>query len=195
MDDLRLYASNDNQLTTLINITKLFSDDINMSFGFGKCNKITIKKGKFTSTGDIELGEDRIKQLNNTKTYKYLGTKERDRIFMKDLKEELKNEYFKRLKKITSSKLNSINMISAINTFAIPAISYGCQVLDWSITQLEQIDRETRKVLKRNKCLNIHSDNHRIYLPRKQGGRGLLNITDQYKKSHDKYVYISKQYE
>ena len=44
MGDLRLYASNDNQLTTLINITKLCSDDINMSFGFGKCNKITIKK-------------------------------------------------------------------------------------------------------------------------------------------------------
>ena len=102
---------------------------------------------------------------------------------MKDLKEELKNKYFKRLKKITSSKLNSINVIPAIDTFAIPAISYGCQVLDWSITQLEQIDRETRKVLKRNKFLNIHSDNHRIYLPRKQGGRGLLNITDQYKKA------------
>ena len=46
MDDLKLYASNDNQLTTLINITKLFSDDINMSFGFGKCNKITIKNNK-----------------------------------------------------------------------------------------------------------------------------------------------------
>ena len=74
-------------------------------------------------------------------------------------------------------------MIPAIDTFAIPAISYGCQVLDWSITQLEQIDRETRKVLKRNKFLNNHSDNHRIYLPRKQGGRGLLSITDQYKKA------------
>ena len=32
MDDLKLYASNDNQLTTLINITKSFSDDIKMSF-------------------------------------------------------------------------------------------------------------------------------------------------------------------
>ena len=70
-------------------------------------------------------------------------------------------------------------MISAINTFAVPAISYVCQVLYWSITELEQINRETRKVLKRNKFLNIHSDNHRIYLPRKQGGHGLLSITDK----------------
>ena len=74
-------------------------------------------------------------------------------------------------------------MISAINTFAIPAVSYGFQILDWSITELEQIDRDTRKILKKNKLLNIHSNNHRIYLPRKQGGRGLLNVTDQYKKS------------
>ena len=64
---------------------------------------------------------------------------------MKDLKEELKHEYFKRLKKMTSSKLNSINMI-AINIFAVPAISYGFQVLDWSRTEFEQIDRETRNV-------------------------------------------------
>ena len=132
---------------------------------------------------NINLDEDAIKELNNTKTYKYLEIKERDRIFVKDLKEELRHEYFKRLKKITSSKSNNINIISEIDTFAIPAISYGCQVLDWSITELEQIDRETRKVLKRNKFLNIHSDNHRIYLPRKQGGRGLINITDQYKKA------------
>ena len=30
--------------------------------------------------------------------------------------------------------------------------------------------------------LNIHSNTHRIYLPRQLGGRGLLSVTDQYKK-------------
>ena len=193
MDDLKLYASNDNQLSTLINITKLFSDDIQMEFGFDKCNKVTIKKGKLMSTGDIKLNEDEIKELDNSKTYVYLGITERDKIFKKNLKEELKNEYFKRLKKIINSKLNSINIISAINTFAIPAVTYGFQILDWSITELEQIDRDTRKILKKNKLLNIHSNNHRIYLPRKQGGRGLLSITDQYKKSIiNMSIYLSK---
>ena len=193
MDDLKLYASNDNQLTTLINITKLFSDDIRMEFGFEKCNKVTIKKGKLMTTGDIKLNEDKIKELDNSKTYVYLGISERDKIFKKNLKEELKNEYFKRLKKIISSKLNSINMISAVNTFAIPAITYGFQILDWSITELEQIDRDTRKMLKKNKLLNINSNNHRIYLPRKQGGRGLLNITDQYKKAIiNMSIYLSE---
>ena len=56
-------------------------------------------------------------------------------------------------------------MVSLLNTFTVPAISCGCQILDWSITELEIIDWETRKVLKRNKFLNIHSDNHQVYLP------------------------------
>ena len=99
------------------------------------------------------------------------------------MKIELKNEYFKRLRKILNTELNSSNLISAINTYAIPAISYGFQILDWSITELEEIDRDTRTKLKKQKILNINSNNDRIYLPRKQGGRGLLNITDQYKKA------------
>ena len=183
MDDLKLYASNDNQLETLINITKIFSDDICMSFGLDKCNKITIKKGKLTNTGDIEINEESIKELNNSESYVYLGITERDKIFKKDMKIELKNEYFKRLRKILNTELNSSNLISAINTYAIPAISYGFQILDWSITELEEIDRDTRTKLKKQKILNINSNNDRIYLPRKQGGRGLLNITDQYKKA------------
>lgn len=37
MDDLKLYASNDQQLKSQINIVKTFSDDIRMSFGIDKC--------------------------------------------------------------------------------------------------------------------------------------------------------------
>jgi len=46
MDDLKLYAANDTNLTSLIYIVKTFSDDIRMSFGLSKCNKLTIIKGK-----------------------------------------------------------------------------------------------------------------------------------------------------
>ena len=99
MDDLKIYASNDNQLNTLINITKLFSDDIKMAFGFDKCKKITIIRGKLTSTGDISLNEDDIKELNGNRTYVYLGISERDKIFKKDLKIELKKRVLQKAQK------------------------------------------------------------------------------------------------
>ena len=67
MDDLKLFASNDNQLQSLINIIKTFSDDIKMSFGMNKCNKITIICGKVADNQhDITLnsGKD-LKSLEN----------------------------------------------------------------------------------------------------------------------------------
>ena len=66
MDNINLYAANDRQLENLVNIAKIFSNDIQMNFGINKCNKITIIKGKVKTTTNIVLvnGEE-IKSLNN----------------------------------------------------------------------------------------------------------------------------------
>ena len=80
MDDLKLFASNDNQLQSLINIDKTFSDDIKKSFGMNKCNKITIIRGKVSNLqNDITLncGEN-LKSLENGQQYRYLGFNERE---------------------------------------------------------------------------------------------------------------------
>lgn len=98
-----------------------------------------------------------------------------------EMKRSIQDEYFERLKKIMKTSLNSKNTIDAVNTFATPTISYGFAVLDWSVTELEAIDRETRNVLKKYHLFNNNSDVTRLYLPRRDGGRGLVNITDQYK--------------
>ena len=69
MDDLKLYASNDQQLKRMIAIAKTFSDDIRMQFGIDKCNKITIIKGKVTLSENFTLnnGVSNYK-INNEKT-------------------------------------------------------------------------------------------------------------------------------
>ena len=46
MDDLKLYASNDDQQQGELRIVKQFSDDIKMSSGLKKCAKASFKKGK-----------------------------------------------------------------------------------------------------------------------------------------------------
>ena len=73
MDDLKLYASNDNQLKTLLETVKTFSKNIGMAFGLEKCAKMTIIKGKKTSTENITLtSNETIKELENSQFYKYL---------------------------------------------------------------------------------------------------------------------------
>lgn len=112
-------------------------------------------------------------------------------IKIKEMKNKLQEEYFTRLKKIMKTSLNSKNTIQAINTFAVPVVTYGFSILDWSVTSLETIDRETRNVLRKYHLLHINSDIDRLYLSRLEGGRGLLNITDLFKShtiQYDKYL-------
>ena len=73
MDDLKLYAKNDEQLEGLLHNVKMFSDDINMQFGFNKCAKATFKRGKLTETSSIEIDEaTSIQEIDQEGTYKYL---------------------------------------------------------------------------------------------------------------------------
>ena len=64
MDDFKLFASNDNQLASMIKIVNKFSDDIGMSFGIDKCKKFTIQCGKIVHVENIQLGNgEELKSL------------------------------------------------------------------------------------------------------------------------------------
>ena len=84
---------------------------------------------------------------------------------------------------ILKSELSSKHTFEAINSYAIPALSYGFPVLDWTITELIKIDREIRKMLQQYHAMHSQSDVTRLYLPRKNGGRRLINITNHYKNA------------
>ena len=119
IDDLKLYAANGQQLNNQIKLVKTFSDDIRMSFGIEKCNKVTIKRGKITKSENIVLDNGEIlKTLDLNKMYKYLEFNEHQ-LTDKNTKSALKKEYFKRLKMLLKSELNSINTLSAINFYAV----------------------------------------------------------------------------
>ena len=182
MDDLKLYANCKERLQDLLEIVSMFSDDICMKFGLDKCNVLNIRKGKLTQMNDITLlSGETIKALDLRDQYKYLGMLQSNEIDKKNIKDKFRTEYFERVKKILKSSLNSKNTIQAINTYAVPSLSYGFVVLDWSITELECIDRQTRNILRQYHMLHLNSDVERVYISRKNGGRGLLNITDLYK--------------
>ena len=55
VDDLKLFAKNDQQLQSLLNIVKQFSDDIRMEFGLDECAKATFFRGKLLKAKNITL--------------------------------------------------------------------------------------------------------------------------------------------
>ena len=55
-------------------------------------------------------------------------------------------------------------------------IRYTAGIVDWTIAELEDLDRKTRKLMTAHRTLHPQSDIDRLYLPRRIGGRGLLQI-------------------
>ena len=93
--------------------------------------------------------------------------------------------------KILKTKLNGGNNITGINTWAISLLRYSAALLNWTGAELEQMDRRTRKM---HQALNPKSDIARIYLSRKEGGRGLISVEDTVKLAilrFERYVLIS----
>ena len=148
MDDLKLYASNEKSLESLIQTLCVFSNDIGMEFGVEKCAVLTMKEEKMTNSDGIVLpNKTTIKGLKEGDSYKYLGVIQADGMEHHDMKEKVKTQYYRQVRKILETKLNGGNIITGINTWAISLLSYSAAFLDWTGAELEQIDRKTRKIM------------------------------------------------
>jgi hypothetical protein len=186
MDDLKIYAKNEHELSSLLETTAIFSNDIQMKFGLNKCAVVHVKRGKIQSTANMQLTLDennsRIPGLKDGGTYKYLGICQSFLRNEKEVKDEVKTRFQSRLKQILQSGLNGKNKIAAINGWCIPILTYTLGILTWSKTDIEDLDRQIRVKLTKHRCHHPKSAKERLYLDRKQGGRGLINIQQHHEK-------------
>ena len=184
MDDLKLFAEDEKGIERLIEVVHTFSRDIGMEFGLDKCAKCTIKKGVKTKGDRIEIEEGKfVEDLEKDADYKYLGIEENATLEHRKLREKARKEYIRRLKKICRSELSPKNKIVAINQKAIPVLSYGFGIIDWPQKEIDSLDIKTRKILTIHKLIYRNQCIDRIYLPRRDGGMGLTEINDVYRKT------------
>ena len=76
------------------------------------------------------------------------------------------------------SKLNSGNLVCGVNTWAVSLLRYSAAFVSWWKSELQAIDRKTRKLLTIHGALHPRSDVDRLYIPKKVGGRSLISIED-----------------
>ena len=182
MDDLKLYSKNEQEQIGELKTVKQFSDDIDMEFGLEKCAKASFKKGKLTSTGNIVIDVDtEIQELDQEGVYKYLGVDESDGIQHSKMKEKIRKEYDRRVRSILRTELNGRNKMEAINSLAVPVVQYSFGIIDWKISELKKIDTKKRKLLNMHKMLHPKADVERLYLPRRDAGRGLIEVETAFK--------------
>lgn len=184
MDDLKLFAKDEDQLKQGLTIVKAFSDDIKMEFGLEKCATCIFKRGKLVKTQNIQLDDQTvIRNIEMDETYKYLGVEERCGIENKCMKDRIEKEYYRRIRQIMKTELCSKNKITAINTLAVPVVAYSFGIVDWLRADVERLDRKTRKLLTTGGMHHPKADVERLYIKRRNGGRGLSELESAFDAS------------
>ena len=106
----------------------------------------------------------------------YLGIEESFNIQHKNEKEKLKKEYLRRVRLVLGTELSAKNKIQAIGSLAVPVLRYSFGIVNWHQEELQKLDWKTRKLLTIYGQHHPKADVDCLYVPRKQGGRGLMQL-------------------
>ena len=88
-----------------------------MEFSIDKCATLVLKRTKIKNVDGILLPDGRFRKgLIEEVSYKYLGILQADQIRYTEMKEMVKAEYLRRVRKVLETKLNGGNIIKGINT-------------------------------------------------------------------------------
>ena len=155
MDDIKLFAKNENDLETLIQTVRIYSQDIGMKFGIEKFAMLVMKSGKRHMTEGVELSNQVVtRTLGEKETNKYLEILNADTIKQVQMKEKIKRECLRRTRKLLETKLYSRSLVKGINTWAGPLVRYSGPFLKWTREELKQMDNRTRKLMTIHKALH-----------------------------------------
>jgi len=79
------------------------------------------------------------------------------------------------------SELKARNKITAIGALVVPVLRQSFGIINWSTEEIKKIDTKTRNMQTMYKMHHPKSDIDRLYVKRKEGGRGLVQIEAAYK--------------
>jgi len=57
-------------------------------------------------------------------------------------------------------------------------VRYTAGILDWTVDELKDMDRKTRKLMTINRALHPRADVDRLYVSRREGGREVVSIEE-----------------
>ena len=91
---------------------------------------LVMKKGKIVKSDGIKLPNEKvIKSLEEEESYMYWGDLEADEVMVNEMKDNVKKEYHRRVRKVLKTKLNKGNLFKANNTWLVPVMRYSAAFL------------------------------------------------------------------
>ena len=156
---------------------------VGMGLGASKCGVAHIKGGRVVQRGGVAAGDAMITELTEGDHYKYLGVEQLRGPVPKVVKGRVKSEYYRRVRKVWKLPLSSKHRVKAHNSVCGGFFRYYAPLLRWTQRELIALDRTTRQILRTQHCHHRSASVARLYLPRPKGGRGLLNLQQEWERS------------
>ena len=85
-------------------------------------------------------------------------------------------ECYRQVRAIPPTELNAKNKLEGINTLAITVVTYSFNVINWNSEEIRRIDKKIQKLLNLNSMNHPKADVNRMYVQRKEGGSGMINL-------------------
>ncbi|MDE5978285.1 MAG: reverse transcriptase family protein [Turicibacter sp.] len=168
IDDIKLLARDEDALKDLCHCTRVCLDIMGFRLNEEK------------SANNVGIEEAFGKQLDDQKGYKYLGILEDSKNAIKEEnKSIIREKILDRTEALCMKSLNARNMFHAINEFAISTINYYVGVVEFEPKELDQLDAKIRQILAKYGITRKSSNMERLYIDRRQLGRGLQNIKEK----------------
>ncbi|KAI5150893.1 hypothetical protein ENBRE01_1768 [Enteropsectra breve] len=184
IDDIKVFARNEKALEQICTQIERYLTLI----GF------TINQSK--SAKNVESEKVFGRMIDELNGYKYLGILEGAKEVKTQLvKENIREKILNRVKLLCETKLNARNLFLAINEFAISPINYYIGLVEYETEELQELDREIRKILRGKKIHAQDSNTERLYLKRNDMGRGLICIEHKWEKINFTFKkYLQNRY-
>ena len=142
MDDIKLYVKKERAIDSLIHLTRVYSNDIGMTFGIEKCGRLILNRGRMVKTDGLQLPTGTIKDVEEG--YKYLGIMQSDTNHDSEVRARAITKYKKRIRQVLRSQLIARNQVKAINAYVIPVIRYPAGIIKWAEESVKEVDIATR---------------------------------------------------
>ena len=136
------------------------------------------EKGQLTYENNIQRIEDLINFpiVAEGKTYQYLGMPQGKLIDQKKGKERIIKEINRRITILGITRLNFKNLRTAINETCLTLVNYTVGILEWTQSELKEINKMMVKLLKDLKFQHRYSNSDRLFMKKDKGGLGIQDF-------------------
>ena len=195
VDDLKVYQKTHKTLKDVNEMIVQAGNDTGACQGVAKRLDIIFERGKMVKGEEFQVLNERMKTIDSAENeiYKFFGVEVADGI-QKEVYNRLKEEINRRMNIIIRTELNNKNLVKAINTKVIPVAAYPMNVCKFSQSELTELDKVIKRDLRKNNLLGQQASNERLYMKRKDAGRGLESLRNVYEETRLRvgcYMFVS----